>query len=131
VATERDGGGNTVVPVRVNGRADGRFIVDTGASVVTMSEDFARRAGIGDGERTTAEAMLADGRKVTASAVLLSSVQTGEARGERIAAVILPGPPAPGLDGLLGMSFLGRFVMHLDGAAGRLTLREFKPEDGM
>ena len=53
----------------------------------------------------------------------LDAVAIGEARVEKIPAVVVPGSPGPGLDGLLGMSFLAHFEIAFDAAARRIELR--------
>ena len=59
---------------------------------------------------------------VTAGArVTLASMQVGDAEVENVAAVIHS--IGPGIDGLLGNSFLGRFTVTLDPDKGVLVLR--------
>ena len=70
---------------------------------------------------------LADGSQVEGHHVVLRSLAVGDAREENVDAVVIPRPPSPGVDGLLGMSFLGNFVVSLDGAGGELVLRRFEP----
>jgi len=71
---------------------------------------------------------LADGSRVTAKPVMLDSMQVGDARVEQVPAMVLPNSPAPGMDGLLGMSFLQEFSIHFDAANQRLILQRFRPE---
>ena len=120
-------GGNSLVTATVNGRADGSFVVDTGASLVTLSESFAARLNLEPGSTQTVVCVMADGRKVEARPVTLDSLQVGPARVEGVRAAILPGAERPGVDGLLGMSFLQHFQVRLDGASGELILRRFEP----
>lgn len=127
VPTSRAGNGR-IVDVTVNGSTKGRFILDTGASLVTMSEEFRRRLDLDVDREHNLDLVLADGSTTRAPSVILDSVSLGDARAERIAAVVLPEPPGTEADGLLGMSFLGRFVLRLDGATGELTLTGFAPD---
>lgn len=117
-------GSVSVVTARINGFVDGRFIVDTGAGVVTISADFAKRLGVPPAapDARTTQVVLADGRHVEARPVLLESVHVGGHTEHHVAAVILDKAPADHIDGLLGMSFLNRFNVFLDGS-GRLVLR--------
>ena len=100
----------------VNGRPV-RFLVDTGASMVTVSEAFATSAGLMGGEPTvfnTANGPL-NGRTlrdipVTVGPVSVSAVRVG---------VGLVGFQAG--DGLLGQSFLSKFRIEL--SKDELTLR--------
>jgi len=118
----------TVVAALVNDTVQGKFLLDTGAGMVTLSEAFARRLKVDTASLPTAEFIMADGRKVTGRSVLLGSMKLGEARAEGIEAAILPATPGEELDGLLGMSFLKHFAVHLEGSSGTLTLRQFTPK---
>ena len=122
-------GGCAVTAATVNGNCQGTFVVDTGADALTISGAFARRLGVGAGSNATpSKVTLADGTTVDAKAVLLDSVQVGEARVERVEAVVLEQPPARDVDGLLGMSFLRHFVARIDGSTGKLVLTRFAPK---
>lgn len=87
------------------------FLVDTGASLVVVSESFAREAGLAPGEPTafrTASGEL-PGRIVSGLTV---SVGPASISGTRVG-VGLVGPD-PGV-ALLGQSFLSRFELLLSG----------------
>ena len=118
----------TLVTVLVNDRVAGKFLLDTGAGIVMLSDAFARRLGLDPDGLPSAEFIVADGRKITGRSVILGSMKLGEARAENVEAAILPSGPGADLDGLLGMSFLNRFAVHLDGAGGKLTLKQFTPQ---
>ena len=119
--------GGTIVTVQVNDSAQGRFIVDTGATQVTISEEFARKLNLDPTMLPELENTLADGHKVKGRRVVFRSVAVGDARAENIEAVVFPKGPADQIDGLLGMSFLGNFSVNLDGS-GKLILRKFAPK---
>ncbi len=123
----RVAGGNTLVNVRVNGKVDGWFVVDTGASLMTLTEPFRARLGQDLATRRDVEVTLADGTTRKAPVVSLSTVRVGTTEARDIEAAILPGSAGGPVDGLLGMSFLGRFQIHLDVSRGELILHEFKP----
>lgn len=119
-------GSHVVVEVLVNGRAKAVLMVDTGASVVVLTRRAADLMGIGPAdERGAMDMTVADGRKVQARAVVLGSVEVGKMRAQRVEAAVLP-DFEPGLDGLLGMSFLKRFDVRVDSVAGRLVLRDLR-----
>lgn len=120
-------GNSTIVTAIINNRIPGRFVLDTGASVVTISETFAARLGLDLTGRQSREMVLANGAKVMAVSLELKSVQLGGARVEHVSAVVMPSQPGERIDGLLGMSFLRNFVLSLDGATGKLLLKQFKP----
>lgn len=106
----------TVVQVTI-GTATGRFIVDTGATLVTLSQDFARAAGLSGDRRVLLKT--ANGTRVAAmgSAAL---IRVGRLTASDVPAVILPETGdglGPRIDGLLGMSFLSRFKVEISPAA--------------
>lgn len=118
----------SIVTAKINGETQGRFLVDTGAAHITMTEAFARRLHLDLATLPEVELMLADGSKTKGHAATLRVVAVGEARAENIEAAILPGRPGEQLDGLLGMSFLRHFSVNLDGSSGKLILRQFAPK---
>lgn len=104
------GPGTIVVGVRVNG-IEGRFLVDTGASSVGMTQDFARKAGISLGESYKIPVQTANGI-VYAQSVTLERVEVGRVRGDAVSGLVASsdlGSFGDGIDGLLGRSFLSRF----------------------
>ncbi|MFH0909135.1 MAG: retropepsin-like aspartic protease [bacterium] len=122
-----DEGHSMIVKVRLNDTATGRFVVDTGASVVSLSRAMASRLNLEVASDRAIRVTVADGRSVSAYPVILKSVQTGDARALNIAAVILDKEPSPGVDGLLGLTFLREFDFHYDAKGHRLELTGFQP----
>lgn len=125
--TFEDEGHSMIVDVRINDTATGRFVVDTGASVVSLSRAMASRLNLELASDRAVRVTVADGRSVAAYPVVLNSVQTGNARAQNIAAVILDAEPSPGVDGLLGLTFLREFDFHFDAKGHRLELSGFRP----
>lgn len=97
-----------VLPVVVNG-VTGNFILDTGASFVAVTSQFAAKAKI------TLEA----GNQVaiqTAGGKILASVGVGKTEASGVVVAIscdVETPFGPRVDGLLGMNFLSRFNLNL------------------
>ncbi len=120
-------GNSTIVRAVINGKRSGSFVVDTGASLMTLTEPFAAALGIKSAQLPKVTVVVADGRKVEARSVCLQSVRVGDACVEEVRAVVLPDRPAGDIDGLLGMAFLRYFTVHLDGATGKLQLKHFSP----
>jgi clan AA aspartic protease (TIGR02281 family) len=119
-------GNQAMVKTRINDMGEAHLLLDTGASLVTLSEIAARRLGVSlSGERTVT-LTLANGSTVTAEPVVLASVQVGEARVENVPAAVLDSEDAGEMDGLLGMSFLQAFRVHINGADGGLELERFE-----
>ena len=91
----------------------GRFIIDTGASLVVMKEQFARKANVDWDPKNIIEVLTANGR---AKNVLSSARQVvlGSAEANNVSISISPDDGLPGdIDGLLGMSFLARFEVSM------------------
>lgn len=108
VRIPRSRDGHFYVDGSVNGEPI-RFLVDTGASMVVVSEAFARRAGLSGGEPTTfhtANGTL-QGRTVRGVAVEVGPLAVSSVR-------VGVGLVGAGADtGLLGQSFLRRFNMRV------------------
>ncbi|TCR90958.1 aspartyl protease family protein [Rhizobium sp. BK376] len=99
-----------VVTAVVNG-VRGRFIVDTGASVVSMTQHFADAAKIPMSGGFSVRVQTANGVS-TAEPSSAGKIQVGHVEADDVAAVVLSGDNKPlgdGIDGLLGRSFLSRF----------------------
>ncbi len=117
-------GGVLVAQVTVNRRFTGRFLVDTGATYCVVSKEVARKAKIrgrvgGDRVRLATangeiEASLGEARRV----------DVGRARARNVAVAVVDADPVPGLDGILGLSFLERFRYTLDPEVGLLVLEK-------
>lgn len=102
----RSSQGVTIVKVSING-VKGNFILDTGASVVTVDTAFADRAKIASKDARKIMAHTANGvaeAKLTTAAL----VELGKVRAENVSTAIISKPIGNGIDGLLGMSFLAR-----------------------
>ena len=115
-----DGRGMYFVAGSING-FQVRFLVDTGATLVAISSELARRLGI--------QYMLEGRRGVTTTAsgvtesyaVTLDRVRVGEIELRRVPATVIEGPyPA---EPLLGMSFLGQVQMSREGPLLELRRR--------
>lgn len=107
----RDGNGMFKTVGSINGYTV-EFLVDTGASVVALSSELAKRLGIQyklDGEETLVAT--ASG-KALAHSIHLDQVKIGEIMLRNVDAVVIEGndPTTP----LLGMSYLGRLKLNND-----------------
>lgn len=111
-------GGHYLANGSINGRAV-RFMVDTGATVVSMGVAEAQRLGIDytKGERAMASTA---GGMVPTWLITLNSVRVGEVEVPNVQASVSPAS-MPFV--LLGNSFLGRFQMRRDNDVLRLEVR--------
>ncbi|MCW5662711.1 MAG: TIGR02281 family clan AA aspartic protease [Piscinibacter sp.] len=102
-------GGHFVSDGAINGKMV-RFLVDTGATSVSMSEAEAKRLGIDYSRGQAGLARTANGT-VTAHRVRLASVRVGDVTVYDVEAIVVPAPMELVL---LGNSFLSRFQMRRD-----------------
>ncbi len=119
--------GHMILKVRINDTTEGRFLLDTGASYVTLSQSMAKRLNLNLSSSLSIPLTLADGSIIDGKTVILNSMRVGDVQANRVTAVILPSPPGKGIDGLLGMSFLREFVINFDPANEKLVFKRFKP----
>lgn len=111
-------GGHFTTEGRINGRAV-HFMVDTGATLVALSQAEAERLGLDyrGGERAM---MRTANGAVPAHLLTLSSVMVGGVTIANVRAVVMPAQ-LPHI--LLGNSFLERFQMRRENDVMRLELR--------
>jgi len=124
----REINGGTIVQVQINGSDPVPFILDTGATAVTLSETLARQLRIPYDLKKGSEVRLANGTTAKAFPVLLDTVQVGDASANDVRALILQRSPGVGVQGLLGMTFLKRFEVQLDANSSKLVLKKLNVE---
>lgn len=113
--------GNWLADVRLNESRTARFVVDTGASACVLSPELATALRIHPGPGAETVPMQVVGGVTVGRRVTIASVRVGDAEVENVDAVIHS--IGPGIDGLLGNTFLGRFTVTLDPDKGVLVLR--------
>ena len=114
-ALTRSADGHFYAEAQVNGAAI-RFLVDTGASVVALTPQDARRAGIEVGdERTVARGA---GGEIAVAPVVIDRIELGSIDRSDVRAVVAEALPVS----LLGQSFLGS-VDRVEIRDDRMTLR--------
>ena len=112
-----DGNGHFVTTGNINGTTV-RFLVDTGATMVSLGASEARRIGLDTSKGPTAVVNTANGQALVAR-VKLDSVRVGEIVMNNVDALVHQ-QEMPFV--LLGMSFLNRMEMQRDGQT--MTLRK-------
>jgi clan AA aspartic protease (TIGR02281 family) len=115
------GGGNFLVEVLLNNRVKAVLMVDTGASLLTISDKVAKRMGVRFGSDSPQIPFTTAGGVVWMPMLAVDNLQVGEANADWVEASI--SDQLGGLDGLLGMSFLGDFRVEMDRARSQMTLR--------
>ena len=119
-AMERQEGaevGVLVVPVRLGETEECCLVVDTGASLVTVSPELVEALGLTGRTGEVIEVCLAGGLRTRGPRLTLPAITVQGLQARDVDAVVLR-ESTPGVDGLLGMSFLGRFDFELAAAGG-------------
>jgi len=108
------------VSARINDAGSAQLMLDTGASVTTISPRALEQLGV-----SSRSALRGSIRGVTGSAdallVMVDSIEVAGARAGPIRVVAHDSELGQG-DGLLGRDFLDRFTVNIDSAAGIVTL---------
>lgn len=112
--------GRIGVQAVLNQRLRQGFIVDTGASMVTIPVAAAKQLGLYDASAPKHRVVTAGG-VVFAPSVMIGSIGIGGWTETRIEAFVMDLPEYPGI-GLLGMNYLNRFKMEVNADDGILTL---------
>ena len=120
--------GHVMVVTTLNKKVKANLVLDTGASLMLLSNKIATDLGLGiNGNTGTAiELIAADGRKLKAKMVILDSVSVQDSEVQKIEAAVLSAKDNDAIngDGLLGMSFLKNFNFKIDQKYGKLTLEK-------
>ena len=112
--------GGIVLPVEING-VTAKMVIDTGATRTVLTEQLADRAGIAHSDQRGASVMTANG-PVWVAAGRANSMSLGGARLNNVPIFVQKASYGPGIDGLLGLSFLGNFQVRINN--GTLELRQ-------
>jgi aspartyl protease family protein len=102
---------------------DGRrmsFLVDTGASVISLRESDAARLGIHPGQRDYTMKISTANGVTLAAPIEINRVEVGDLTVRNVAGLVLPDQALA--QNLLGMSFLSR--VHWQYESGRLVLEQ-------
>jgi aspartyl protease family protein len=118
VTISADASGHYLVDARINGRAVSAM-VDTGATVVALSTETARRLGINPPRSAFTRPVATANGIVDAAPATLSEIRIGRIVVRNVEALVIPGDSLA-VD-LLGMSFLGR-LQKFESSGGRLIL---------
>ena len=113
------GSNRVTVDAYVSGSINQKFLVDTGATMVTITSSTARALGLRLGPAI--HSLSTVGGTVKASAVVLDSIEIDGWIEYDVSAFVVDIPNRPGL-GLLGVNYLGRFQMDLKTDQGTLLL---------
>ena len=118
VTLPQDSSGHFITDAMVNG-AHIRFLVDTGATYVSIPVADASRLGIDYQKGAVGYSVMADGRRVASWQVILDSVTVGDVTLLNVEGSVHQGAGIP----LLGMSFINRTEMRREGSSLTLVKR--------
>ena len=107
-----------VVEVTLNDQVSAPFVVDTGASDVSIPAEVADRLGIQIGPDTPYRRYTTANGIIAKPVITLDSVQAGEARLEQVRASV---SSTMGV-GLLGGAFFNNFPLQIDPAANQIAV---------
>lgn len=114
-------GDHWLANAKING-VEARLLVDTGATLVTVSESKSKEIGIPEGQGQKINAQLADGSIHPLRVVTVEQVAVGEFVARNVEVGVMQDPPDDLTDGLLGMSYLKNFSIHINPETGTLRL---------
>ncbi|MGE0199798.1 MAG: TIGR02281 family clan AA aspartic protease [Candidatus Melainabacteria bacterium] len=109
----------TIINKTTGQRVTGTFIVDTGATYTSISEEMAEALGVksnGDAVRITT----ANGR-IEVPRVSLDQIVVNGVEAHDVQATVIQLRPGTHFSGLLGLSFIRQFRVTIDPSAGQLV----------
>jgi len=128
IAFEKTPSRTIFVDVVLNGAIPAKMVLDTGAGIVVLSEDLARRLHLESDREAKTMILQTAGGEVRGLAATLSKVELGAVHKRNVRAAVNTTPTAfKGFDGLLGMSFLENFRVVIDYANNRILLKKNCP----
>jgi clan AA aspartic protease (TIGR02281 family) len=117
----RRSNGVATARVQING-VEGTFIVDTGASFLTLTENFAARVKPQMFKTDSVEMQTANGT-TAAKLATVDSVKLDDLSASDVPTIITGKDVGKGVDGLLGMSLLSRFTVAIRDREIQLTAK--------
>ena len=122
VVLHADSGGHFYVTARINNKSSIRLIVDTGATMVTLSYEDAKRLNIDTNYKKESISISTANGISTAYKIKLNHIQIGNIALSNIDAIVVARSNLL-RTGLLGMSFLNRMIVKKDGSTMTLIKR--------
>lgn len=121
----RKGRGKTYyVAVTINGNKTEEMVLDTGASIVSLPYDVAKRVGLTPSDDDPkVQLKLADGSIVEGTTVFAKSIRVGKFVVENVQCAVMPEHLTEAAH-LLGQSFLDKFSYRVDSASNALIINK-------
>jgi clan AA aspartic protease (TIGR02281 family) len=116
--------GIILVELSLNDGVRARMVLDTGASLVVISEDLARRLRLDSASDASRIKLQTAGGEIEGRDVVIDRVELGSAIRENVRAAVNYQPRVfKGFDGLLGASFLDAYRVTIDYQQRKIHLR--------
>jgi len=122
--TLESNGASHLAKVVLDDSVRGMFVIDTGATHTIISPKIAKKLRIGKKDGRSVGVQVADGDTLNGRYVKIDEIRVGRASVYDSRVIILDEFAGTGLDGLLGMSFLGHFTFKIDVDKSKLILYE-------
>ncbi|MBU4342990.1 MAG: retroviral-like aspartic protease family protein [Candidatus Omnitrophica bacterium] len=116
-------GNSLIANTLLNRKVRAELVLDTGCSETQISEEVASELGLTYSPCKTVLCQVADGRQVNGKEVVIKEIKLGTVRVTNVRAIVL-GSDNFGQNGLLGMSFLEKFIFKIDSEKGELILQK-------
>ena len=116
-------GNSLIANTLLNRKVKAELVLDTGCSETQISEEVASELGLTYSPCKTVLCQVADGRQVNGKEVVIKEIKLGTVRVTNVRAIVL-GSDNCGQNGLLGMSFLEKFIFKVDPEKGELILQK-------
>jgi clan AA aspartic protease (TIGR02281 family) len=100
-------------------QAQASFIVDTGATYTSISQDLAEQLGLDVRQGERIRITTANGR-IDVPKVVIAALSVNGLEARNVEATVIPMRQGASFSGLLGLSFLRQFVVTIDPRAGHL-----------
>jgi clan AA aspartic protease (TIGR02281 family) len=111
-----------IVPAVINGQR-GRFLLDTGSSVIVVGPTLAAAAGLKAAVGREAIELQTLGGRTRGPSAIVGSLRVGDALLLDVPVVLHD--PGPGVDGILGNTFLSHYLVTVDADRRQLALRSW------
>lgn len=113
------------VTASINNRQDGNFILDTGATYMSISKEMAEELGL-DLTRTEMVPITTANGKIEVPKVVLKSVKVNGLEAKNVEATVMNFKKDASFSGLLGLSFINQFKLTIDPNKGHLMFEPLK-----
>jgi clan AA aspartic protease (TIGR02281 family) len=102
---------------------DGAFIIDTGATYTSISQEMAQELGLNLDRTNTVYITTANGR-IEVPKVTIETLNVSGLEAHNVEATVIPVRKGSSFSGLLGLSFIRQFVVTIDPGSNQLIFKK-------